>query len=59
MKRASAAFAILIAAFAQSAASSAHGSADVTSPEVRLLGAMKLWGDIRLFDPQVSQDRVD
>ncbi|MBV8531598.1 MAG: hypothetical protein JO104_09795 [Candidatus Eremiobacteraeota bacterium] len=59
MKRASAAFAILIAAFAQSAASPAHGSADVTSPEVCLLGAMKLWGDIRLFDPQVSQDRVD
>jgi C-terminal processing protease CtpA/Prc len=29
------------------------------TPEQRLLGAMKLWGDIRLFDPQASDGSVD
>jgi C-terminal processing protease CtpA/Prc len=29
------------------------------TPEQRLLGAMKLWGDIRLFDSQASDGSVD
>lgn len=52
--------AILATGLLQARASAGTGaSADLVSPETRLLGAMKLWGDIKLFDPQVSQIGVD
>lgn len=59
MKSAVVIFAIFASAFTQVAASPAQGYPNAASPEVHLLGAIKLWGDIRLFDPQVSEGRVD
>jgi C-terminal processing protease CtpA/Prc len=59
MKRAVALFALFVSVFAQTAASPAQGTTDTVTPEARLLGAMKLWGDIRLFDPQVAEGRTD
>jgi C-terminal processing protease CtpA/Prc len=51
--------AALAVALAQVVVAGAQLRPDSVSPEVRLLGAMKLWGDIRFFDPQVSEGGVD
>ena len=51
--------AIIVSGLAQMRASGALASPDPVSAEARLLGAMKLWGDIKLFDPQASQNSVD
>lgn len=58
MSRTAVALAVFALAFGAVGASHAQGNASV-SPELRLFGAIKLWGDIRFFDPQVSEGAVD
>ena len=59
MGRTAVAVVVFALAFAPTGASHPQGSSGSVSPELRLLGAIKLWGDIRFFDPQVSEGGVD
>jgi C-terminal processing protease CtpA/Prc len=59
VKKAALLLAVFVLAFARSAAPKANAASAPVSSETRLLGAMKLWGDIRFFDPQVSEGSVD
>lgn len=50
---------ILCVLFAFCGTSSPERPPAAVSPELQLLGAIKLWGDIKFFDPQVAGGSVD
>ncbi|HEY1655108.1 MAG TPA: S41 family peptidase [Candidatus Tumulicola sp.] len=59
MKRLGALIATALIFLAQTLAVPAAAPVVFASPETRLLDAMKLWGDVKFFDPEAADGRVD